>query len=93
MITLAYTKFDMVYAKTLVLKVTAIPTIYPTVTMEGCSGKQTATASTSRWTEHVQPRNAQTQPMAHAYRIVDLLRARGLYKTPQFRNQHLLNRK
>ncbi|KAI0229960.1 hypothetical protein LSAT2_019637 [Lamellibrachia satsuma] len=36
-------KFDMGYAKSLVLKETAIPTIYPTVTTNASSGKQNAT--------------------------------------------------
>ena len=40
-------KFDMGYAKGLVLKETAIPTIYPTVTTDAISGKKTATASTN----------------------------------------------
>ena len=36
-------KFDMGYAKALVLNETAIPTIYPTVTTDASSGKKTAT--------------------------------------------------
>ena len=66
-------KFDMGYAKGLVLKETAIPTIYPTVTTDASSGKKTVTPTASTSTRGVAATSSTCQRSAVRKFIINAL--------------------